>query len=103
RHIAGEEWAVSQERGRLVFQDDDGLLDLPAPRLIGRHQFDNAGTAIATLRRVGTQKLPAAAFEAGLLAADWPARLQRLPPRRPPAPGPGRRGPGGGGGDKPAR
>jgi dihydrofolate synthase/folylpolyglutamate synthase len=61
-----------------VFQDDDGLLDLPAPRLIGRHQFDNAGTAIATLRSVGTQKLPAAAFEAGLLAADWPARLQRL-------------------------
>jgi dihydrofolate synthase/folylpolyglutamate synthase len=77
-HIAGEDWAVSQERGRLVFQDDDGLLDLPAPRLIGRHQFDNAGTAIATLRSVGTQKLPAAAFEAGLLAADWPARLQRL-------------------------
>jgi dihydrofolate synthase/folylpolyglutamate synthase len=77
-HIAGEDWAVSQERGRLVFQDDDGLLDLPAPRLVGRHQFDNAGTAIATLRSVGTQKLPAAAFEAGLLAADWPARLQRL-------------------------
>jgi dihydrofolate synthase/folylpolyglutamate synthase len=77
-HIAGEDWAVSQERGRLVFQDDDGLLDLPAPRLIGRHQFDNAGAAIATLRSVGTQKLPAAAFEAGLLAADWPARLQRL-------------------------
>jgi dihydrofolate synthase / folylpolyglutamate synthase len=77
-HMAGEDWAVSQERGRLVFQDDDGLLDLPAPRLVGRHQFDNAGTAIATLRSVGTQKLPAAAFEAGLLAADWPARLQRL-------------------------
>jgi dihydrofolate synthase / folylpolyglutamate synthase len=77
-HIAGEDWAVSQERGRLVFQDDNGLLDLPAPRLVGRHQFDNAGTAIATLRSVGTQKLPASAFEAGLLAADWPARLQRL-------------------------
>jgi dihydrofolate synthase/folylpolyglutamate synthase len=76
--IAGEDWAVSQERGRLVFQDDDGLLDLPAPRLIGRHQFDNAGIAIATLRSVGTQRLPAAAFEAGLLAAEWPARLQRL-------------------------
>jgi dihydrofolate synthase/folylpolyglutamate synthase len=77
-HMAGEDWVVSQERGRLVFQDDEGLLDLPAPRLVGRHQFDNAGTAIATLRSVGTQKLPASAFEAGLLAADWPARLQRL-------------------------
>src|SRR5215468_10570538 len=77
-HMAGEDWVVTQERGRLVFQDDDGLLDLPAPRLVGRHQFDNAGTAIATLRSVGTQKLPASAFEQGLLAADWPARLQRL-------------------------
>jgi len=76
--IAGEDWAVSQERGRLVYQDDDGLLDLPAPRLLGRHQFDNAGTAIAALRCVATQKLPAAAFEAGILAADWPARMQRL-------------------------
>jgi dihydrofolate synthase / folylpolyglutamate synthase len=75
---AGEDWTVGQERGRLVYQDDEGLLDLPAPRLIGRHQFDNAGTAIATLRSVGTQKLPAASFEAGLLSADWPARLQRL-------------------------
>src|SRR6202023_3640127 len=72
------DWAVTQERGGLVFQDDDGLLDLPAPRLVGRHQFDNAGTAIATLRSVGTQRLPAAAVEHGLLAADWPARLQRL-------------------------
>ena len=76
--IAGEDWAVTQERGRLVYQDEDGLLDLPAPRLLGRHQFDNAGTAIATLRSVGTQKVTAAAFETGLLAADWPARMQRL-------------------------
>src|SRR6201987_2968015 len=77
-HIAGEDWAVSQERGRLVFQDDNGLLDLPAPRLVGRHQFDNAGTAIATLRAVATQKLSPAAFETGIVAADWPARMQRL-------------------------
>ena len=76
--IAGEDWAVTQERGRLVYQDEDGLLDLSAPRLRGRHQFDNAGTAIATLRSVGTQKVTAAAFETGLLAADWPARMQRL-------------------------
>ena len=40
----------TEERGRLVYQDDDGLLDLPAPRLPGRHQFENAGVAIAALR-----------------------------------------------------
>ena len=47
---AGQQWHVSVERGRLVYQDDRGLMDLAAPKLFGRHQFDNAGLAIATLR-----------------------------------------------------
>ena len=49
-HAAGQEWHVNVERGRLVYQDDRGLMDLAAPKLFGRHQFDNAGLAIATLR-----------------------------------------------------
>ena len=75
--IAGETWTATEERGRLVYQDGEGLLDLPAPRLYGRHQFENAGAAIAALR-AGGLKLPAAAFEAGMTRADWPARMQRL-------------------------
>jgi dihydrofolate synthase/folylpolyglutamate synthase len=86
-HVAGQDWVAGEERGRLVYQDTDGLLDLPPPRLFGRHQFDNAGTAIAALR-AARLKLPAAAFEQGVVAADWPARMQRLatgtlPPRAP--------------------
>ena len=50
-HAAGQQWHVSVERGRLVYQDDRGLMDLAAPKLFGRHQFDNAGLAIATLAR----------------------------------------------------
>jgi dihydrofolate synthase/folylpolyglutamate synthase len=76
--IAGEDWTATEERGRLVYQDESGLLDLPAPRLYGRHQFENAGLAIAALRAIPTLKLAPAAFEAGLTKADWPARLQRL-------------------------
>jgi dihydrofolate synthase/folylpolyglutamate synthase len=76
--IAGEDWIVTAERGRLVYQDENGLLDLPAPRLLGRHQFDNAGAAIATLRTLTTPKIPLAAYEAGLTGVDWPARMQRL-------------------------
>ena len=68
---------ASEEHRRLVYQDDDGLLDLPAPKLAGRHQFLNAGTAIAALRAAGL-KLPAQAFETGLVKAEWPARMQRL-------------------------
>ena len=66
--IAGENWTATEERGRLVYQDNDGLLDLPAPKLYGRHQFENAGTAIAALRAAGL-KLPVAAFEAGMVAS----------------------------------
>ena len=76
--IAGEDWIATEERGRLVYQDDTGLLDLPAPKLYGRHQFENAGIAIAALRAVSELKLSAAAFETGIGKADWPARMQRL-------------------------
>ena len=75
--IAGEEWTATEERGRLVYQDSDGLLDLPAPKLYGRHQYENAGAAIAALRAAGL-KLPASAYEAGMIRVDWPARMQRL-------------------------
>ncbi|HEX2256186.1 MAG TPA: folylpolyglutamate synthase/dihydrofolate synthase family protein, partial [Afifellaceae bacterium] len=73
----GEDWMAFAERGRLVYQDGDGLLDLPLPRLTGQHQVVNAGTAVAILRGAGIA-LPPKAIEAGLVAADWPARLQRL-------------------------
>ena len=54
--IAGEDWMATEERGRLVYQDDAGLLDLPAPKLYGRHQFENAGVAIAALRGIDELK-----------------------------------------------
>ena len=76
--VAGEDWTATEERGRLVYQDEAGLLDLPPPRLYGRHQFENAGVAIAALRAIKALKLAPAAFEAGMAKADWPARMQRL-------------------------
>lgn len=76
--IAGEHFTATEERGRLVYQDEAGLLDLPAPRLYGRHQFENAGLAIAALRATAKFRIPPAAFEAGMVKAEWPARLHRL-------------------------
>jgi dihydrofolate synthase/folylpolyglutamate synthase len=75
---AGQQWHVNVERGRLVYQDDRGLMDLAAPKLFGRHQFDNAGLAIATLRAQSLFRIDNAAFEAGIVNAEWPARMQRL-------------------------
>jgi dihydrofolate synthase/folylpolyglutamate synthase len=75
--IAGQDFHLGVENGRLVFEDESGLLDLPLPRLAGRHQHENAALAIAALRVVAPQT-PTAAIEAGLTDAHWPARLQRL-------------------------
>ena len=76
--IAGEDWTATEERGRLVYQDETGLLDLPPPKLYGRHQFENAGLAIAALRTIKQFGIPPAAYDAGMVKADWPARLHRL-------------------------
>ena len=71
----GQHWHVWEERGRLVFQDETGLLDLPLPNLPGAHQIENAGAALAALRHLG---LGADACDAAVTEAQWPARMQRL-------------------------
>ena len=73
--VHGQHWHVWEENGRLVYQDENGLLDLPLPNLIGAHQVQNAGAAIAALRALGKNE---AACEAAITTAKWPARLQRL-------------------------
>ncbi len=71
----GQHWHAGVERGRLVFQDERGLLDLPLPRLLGPHQVTNAGAALAALRSLGATS---AQCEAAVTQAEWPARMQRL-------------------------
>jgi dihydrofolate synthase/folylpolyglutamate synthase len=71
----GHHWNVWEERGRLVYQDENGLLDLPLPNLPGPHQVQNAGAALAALRHLGGGE---AACEAAVTRAFWPARMQRL-------------------------
>ncbi|MEM9550843.1 MAG: folylpolyglutamate synthase/dihydrofolate synthase family protein [Pseudomonadota bacterium] len=71
----GQNWHVHAEFGRLVFQDETGLLDLPMPVLMGPHQLLNAGLALAVLRHL---QLGEAAYEAAMTRAEWPARMQRL-------------------------
>ncbi len=71
----GQHWHVTTERGRLVYQDERGLLDLPLPNLPGPHQIMNAGAAIAALRALGQDEV---ACEAAVTRAFWPARMERL-------------------------
>lgn len=71
----GQHWHISEENGRMVYQDERSLLDLPLPNLPGPHQIQNAGAAIAALRHLGMGE---ASCEAALTKAQWPARMQRL-------------------------
>jgi dihydrofolate synthase/folylpolyglutamate synthase len=73
----GQHWQVSEERGRLIYQDERGLLDLPLPVLPGPHQIGNAGMAIAALRHL-TGDQAEEACEAAVTRVSWPARMQRL-------------------------
>ena len=70
-----EDFRAYRERDRLVFDADDVLMDLPQPALIGAHQIDNAGVAVAAARSLG---LSDKAIAGGLKNVSWPARLQNL-------------------------
>jgi dihydrofolate synthase/folylpolyglutamate synthase len=71
----GQHWHVSEERGRLIYQDENGLLDLDLPNLPGQHQIQNAGAALAALRHM---KMPEPAYDGAMRNAYWPARMQHL-------------------------
>jgi dihydrofolate synthase/folylpolyglutamate synthase len=71
----GQHWNAWEERGRMIYQDENGLLDLPLPNLPGPHQIQNAGAAITALRFLGRDEL---ACDAAVTRAFWPARMQRL-------------------------
>jgi dihydrofolate synthase/folylpolyglutamate synthase len=76
--VWGDDYEAFEQRGRLVFQSAERLLDLPLPALLGQHQIVNAGTAVAAAIRLKSMGLTVGAIERGLVEARWPARMQRL-------------------------
>ncbi len=77
--VWGSDYEAFEQRGRLVYQSAERLMDLPLPALMGRHQITNAGTAIAAALRLKPLGLTnSAAIERGLTEVRWPARMQHL-------------------------
>lgn len=76
--IANQDWQSYTQHGRMVYQDDGGLLDLPLPALVGSHQIDNAGNAIAAIRVLSDLRITETAIAEGLRTVTWPARMQKL-------------------------
>jgi dihydrofolate synthase / folylpolyglutamate synthase len=75
--VYGQDYSAHEEFGRLIYQDEDGLHDLPLPRLPGRHQFANAAAAIRAVKSAGFA-VTDAMMEEAMTEVEWPARLQRL-------------------------
>ncbi|PZM09865.1 bifunctional folylpolyglutamate synthase/dihydrofolate synthase [Rhizobium tubonense] len=75
--VYGQDYSAHEEYGRLIYQDEFGLADLPLPRLPGRHQHANAAAAIRALKAAGFI-VTEAMMEKAMLSVDWPGRLQRL-------------------------
>jgi dihydrofolate synthase/folylpolyglutamate synthase len=75
--LMGRDFDAWEERGRLMVQMPDRLLDLPPPALFGGHQFDNAGLAVAAALAFD-HRLSEEAVARGVSSASWPARFQRL-------------------------
>jgi dihydrofolate synthase / folylpolyglutamate synthase len=76
--VWGEDYDAFEQRGRLVFQSSERLLDLPLPALMGQHQVANAGTAVAAALHLPQLGIDDSAIERGLLDVRWPARMQQL-------------------------
>ncbi len=76
--IANRDWQAFEQHGHLVWQDETALMDLPLPSLPGRFQLDNAGCAIAALRKLDDARITGAHMAKGLRKAHWPGRMQLL-------------------------
>jgi dihydrofolate synthase/folylpolyglutamate synthase len=75
--VYGQDFMAHEEFGRLIYQDEFSLSDLPLPRLPGRHQYANAAAAVRAVKAAGFD-VPDRAIEQGLQSVEWPGRLQRL-------------------------
>lgn len=75
--VYGQDFFAVEENGRMAYQDDGELLDLPLPRLAGRHQQANAAAAIRALKAAGFGPTEQSITQ-GLLNVSWPGRLERL-------------------------
>ena len=76
--LMGRDFDAYAQAGRMVFQGEDRLLDLPPPSLAGAHQVENAGLAVAASLAFGGDMSGETAIARGVSSAVWPARLQHL-------------------------
>ncbi|WP_455477068.1 bifunctional folylpolyglutamate synthase/dihydrofolate synthase [Bartonella sp. B41] len=75
--LFGQDYQSYTEHGRMVFQNNQCLMDLPLPNLIGSHQIFNAGASIEAIYKAGFHPSEKEISHA-LQNIYWPARMQHL-------------------------
>ncbi|MGE3332197.1 MAG: folylpolyglutamate synthase/dihydrofolate synthase family protein [Rhodospirillaceae bacterium] len=76
--LQDRDWRIANPReGALSFEGETVQWAAPTPALPGRHQYDNAGLALAALEQTRLP-IPAFAVKSGFRNIEWPARAQRL-------------------------
>ena len=74
-YVWGRDYNAYMQHGRLVYEDETRVWDLPPPGLLGPHQILNAGAAAAC---AAVLQWPESAVAGGIANASWPARLQNI-------------------------
>ena len=76
-HFGSVDWRTKNTAHGFHFIDQHRDIELPRPALLGAHQIENAGVAIAATAAL-PERLSMDAIQQGLRTVIWPARLQKL-------------------------
>ena len=78
-YIFGEDWNISPANNQLMFKIGSKSSIIPRPNLLGDHQIQNAGCALASVKLLNGQfPVSPQEIDMGLVSINWPARLQKL-------------------------
>lgn len=76
--VCDRDWQIERINDGFKVLADGEARYLPAPGLLGEHQYMNAATAAVALEHLDGFELPGEAIARGLQMATWPARFQKL-------------------------
>ena len=74
------DWSVDRRESGFDLRFKGNRQELPKPVLRGAHQYDNAAQAVVCLSLLDEFQVDPGTIAAGLQAASWPGRLQRIRP-----------------------
>ena len=77
KYIFSEDFNVSVENNRMIYQDDDGLIDLDMPTMKGSFQIQNAAVALKALKSIGL-KLENKKISEGIKNTKVEGRIQHI-------------------------